>query len=73
MQPLASKDLVIGYIYNLISVVVDRFTRYNKIILYYYSYTAEQLRQVFLDRIICYFSILELIISNRDKLFILNY
>ena len=68
-----SKDPVTRYTYNLIFVIVDRFTKYAKIILFCYSYTAEQLAQVFLDRIICYYSILELIISNRDKLFILNY
>jgi hypothetical protein len=42
-------------------------------ILFCYSYTAEQLAWVFLDRIVRYYGILELIISDRDKLFTLNY
>ena len=67
------KDSIIGYNYNLIFIIVDRFTKYAKIILFRYSYTAKQLVHVFKDQIICYYSIPELIISNRDKLFILNY
>jgi hypothetical protein len=42
-------------------------------ILFRHSYTAEQLAQVFLNRIICYYGIPKSIISNRDKLFTLNY
>jgi hypothetical protein len=42
-------------------------------ILFRHSYTAEQLARVFFDRIICYYGISESIISDRDKLFILNY
>ena len=37
------------------------------------KYTVEQLRFVILDRLIRYYGILEVIISNRDKLFTLNY
>ena len=44
-----SKDPVTGYNYNLIFVVVDRFTKYAKIILFRHSYTAEQLAHVFKD------------------------
>jgi hypothetical protein len=68
-----SKDPVTGYAYNLIFVIVNRFTKYVKIILFRHSYTAEQLARVFLDRIVRHYSILALIISNRDKLFTLNY
>jgi hypothetical protein len=73
MQLPISRDAVIGYSYNLIFVVVDWFTKYAEIIPFRYSYTAKQLAHVFKDYIICYYSILELIISNRDKLFTLNY
>jgi hypothetical protein len=38
-----SKDPVTGYAYDLIFVVVDRFTKYVEMILFCYSYTAEQL------------------------------
>ena len=70
---LVSKDPVTGYTYYLIFIMVERFTKYATIILFCYSYTVEQLAQVILDRIICYYSILDLIISNRDKLFVINY
>jgi hypothetical protein len=68
-----SKDPVTGYSYDSIFVVVDQFTKYAKIIPFRHSYTAKQLAHVFKDRIIRYHSILELIISNRDKLFTSNY
>jgi hypothetical protein len=68
-----SKDPVIGYSYNSIFVIVDQFTKYAKIIPFRHSYTAKQLAHVFKDRIICYYGILELIISNRDKLFTSNH
>ena len=45
----SSKDPIIGYSYNLIFVIVDRFTKYAKIILFRYSYTAKQLAYVFKD------------------------
>jgi hypothetical protein len=68
-----SKEPVTGYSYDLIFVVVDRFTKYAEMIPFRHSYTAEQLAHVFKDRIIRYHSIPELIISDRDKLFTLNY
>ena len=68
-----SEDPVTGYTYNLIFVVVDRFTKYADMIPFRHSYTAEQLAHIFKDRIICYYGIPELIISDRDKLFTLNY
>ena len=69
----SSKDPIIGYSYNLIFIIVDRFTKYVEIILFRYSYTTKQLAYVFKDQIIYYYSIPKLIISNRDKLFTLNY
>jgi hypothetical protein len=38
-----------------------------------HNYSAEKLAHVFKDRIIYYYSILETIISDRDKLFTLNF
>ena len=52
IQLPVSRDPVIRYTYDLIFVVMDQFTKYAKMILFCYSYTAEQLAQVFLDRII---------------------
>jgi hypothetical protein len=43
MQLPTSKDPIIGYAYNLIFVAVNKFTKFIKIILFCYSYTAEQL------------------------------
>jgi hypothetical protein len=72
-QLLVLKDPAIGYIYNLIFIIVDRYMKYAKIIPFRYNYSVEKLAHVFKDRIIYYYSILETIISNYNKLFILNF
>ena len=69
----SSKDLVIEVTYNKILNVVDRFTKGVEFILQKDTYTIEDLGNVILDRIIRYYGILKIIISNRDKLFKLNY
>lgn len=68
-----SKDLVTGYSYDSIFVVVDRFTKAAEFVPFRHSYTAEQLARVFLDRIVRHHGIPESIISDRDKLFTSNY
>jgi hypothetical protein len=68
-----SVDLATGYAYNSIFVVVDRHTKYAEMIPFRHNYSAEKLAHVFKDRIICYHSILETIISDRDKLFTSNF
>jgi len=60
-------------LYNAILVIVDRFTKYAEMILFWNNYTAEQLGFVILNRLIRYHGILKFIISDRDKLFTLNY
>ena len=72
-QLLVLRDPVTNYTYNSIFVVVDRFTKAAKFVPFQHSYTAEQLARVFLDRIVRHHGIPKLIISNRDKLFTLNY
>jgi hypothetical protein len=66
-------DLAIGYTYNLIFIIVDRHIKYAKIIPFRHNYSIEKLAHVFKNKIICYYSILEIIISNYNKLFILNF
>ena len=52
---------------------MDKLTKYAIIILYKESYNASQLGFILLDRLIRDYNILELITSDRDKLFISNY
>ncbi len=59
--------------YDSIIVIVDKLTKYAIIILYKESYNASQLGFILLDRLIRDHSIPELITSDRDKLFTLNY
>ncbi len=66
-------NLVTNNKYNSIIVIVDKLTKYAIIILYKESYNASQLRFILLDRLIRDYGILELITSDRDKLFISNY
>jgi transposase InsO family protein len=68
-----SKDSTIGLFYDLILVIVDRFTKYALIISFQRDYTAVQLAHVLKDQLIQDHSIPKTIISDRDKLFTSNY
>jgi hypothetical protein len=59
--------------YDSIIVIINKLTKYTIIILYKETYNTSQLRFILLDRLIRDYSILELITSDRDKLFTLNY
>ena len=70
---LELRDSVTRLKYDSILVVVDRFTKAIEVIPFQRNYTAVQLGYVINNRVICYYRILKTIISNRDKLFTLNY
>ena len=70
---LKLKDPLTKEEYDAILVIVDRLTKYSYLIPFKEIYTAEQLGFIILDRLIRYYGILEVIISDRDKLFTLNY
>jgi hypothetical protein len=46
---LALRDLVIKITYNAILIIINRFTKYAKIILFHNKYTAEHLGYIILD------------------------
>ena len=68
-----SKDPVTGITYNLIMVIVDRFTKYLIVVLFKETHTAEQLGHLLLDRLVRDHGVLIMIITDRDKLFTSNY
>jgi prepilin signal peptidase PulO-like enzyme (type II secretory pathway) len=70
---LLSQDLIIGIKYNFILVVIDRLIKYIYIILYLEASIAENLAYMFLRIVVTNYNILEKIISNRNKLFILRF
>ena len=70
---LILKDPVIHEKYDTILVIVDRLTKLSHLIPFNKKYTAEQLGFIILDRLIRYYGIPEVLISNRDKLFTSNY
>jgi hypothetical protein len=67
------EDPATGLLYDSILVMVDRFSKYAEMVPFRRDYTAVQLAHVVKDRLIRYYGILKTIISDRDKLFILNY
>ena len=70
---LKSKDPTTTEVYDAIMVIVDRLTKYAIMLPFKEKYNAGQLAFLLLDRLIRDYSIPELITSDRDKLFTLNY
>jgi hypothetical protein len=66
-----SQDLITGIKYNSILVITDRLTKYIYIILYLEASIAKDLVYAFLRVIVTNYNVLEEIISDRDKFFIL--
>jgi hypothetical protein len=66
---LSSVKSIIKVVFDLILVVIDRFTKYGYFILYKESLLAEELAYAFNKHIIGNHEILKEIISDRDKLF----
>ena len=57
----------------MILVIVDRLTKYAHFIPTIETYTAEQLGYLVMDRLIRYHRFPKVFITDRDKLFTLNY
>jgi len=68
-----SRDLVIGDIFNLIMVIVDKLTKYTILIPYKETYKVDQLGYILLDKLIRDYGIPESITSDRDRLFTSHY
>jgi hypothetical protein len=71
MKLLLLQDLITGVEYDSILVVTDRLTKYTYIILYLEANMAEDLVYIFFRIIVANYNILEEMISDRDKFFIL--
>jgi hypothetical protein len=68
---LLLRDSIIEVKYNSILVVTDKLTKYTYIILYFEASIAENLVYAFLRVIVANYSVLEKMISDRNKFFIL--
>ena len=68
-----SKDEATNNCYDSILVVVDRLTKYTHFIPFKETYDVPKLAHVMLDRLIRYHGILKAFITDRDKLFTLNF
>jgi hypothetical protein len=67
---LLLQDPITGIEYDSILVITDRLTKYIYIILYLKASIAEDLVYAFLKVVVTNYSVLEEMISDRDKFFI---
>jgi hypothetical protein len=70
---LESVKSITGIYYNTIFIITNRLTKYACILLYKIIYIIIDIAYIFLREIIINHGILEEIISDRDKLFILKF
>jgi hypothetical protein len=70
---LLLKKVLTRIVYDSILVVTDRLIKYAYFIFYKEDLTVEELVYIFNKNIIANYEILKEIISNKDKLFILNF
>ena len=67
-----SKERLTNVTYNSILVITDKLTKYGYFILYKESSNTEDLVYVFLRIVVVNYGLLEEVILDRDKLFILK-
>jgi hypothetical protein len=70
---LLSRDPITGVKYDSILVIADKLTKYIYIILYLEASTVENLAYIFLRVVVTNYSVLEKMILDRDKFFILRF
>ena len=68
-----SIEAYIGVSYDTILVIVDRLTKYTHFIPCKATLIAKQLGFLVLDRLIRYYGIPKVFVTDRDKLFTLAY
>ena len=70
---LPSVEAYIGVTHNTILVLVNRLTKYTHFVLYKATLTAKQLGFLVLDRLVKYYRIPKVFITDCDKLFTSAY
>ena len=66
-------DLVIGQSYDIITTIIYTLTKYARFISYRIIIIVEELAYLLIREVFAHYSILEYIISDRDKLFISKF
>ena len=70
---LDSKDPIIGKIYNSIWIDIYRFTYFIILVPTLKEYNKDHMASLFIQRYTAYFGIPEIIITDRDTIFISKY
>ena len=68
-----SKDLITNIKYDSILIIINKLTKYMYLISYNEKFTAKQITWVVLDRVIRHHGISEIIMLDRDRIFISNF
>lgn len=66
--PLSKKGLTV---YDVILVIVDRYSKMLLYVLCYKTYISETLTQILLDKVVCYYRAPKGIVSDRSLVFTL--
>ncbi len=64
-----SKDLVMGQIYDIILVIVDKLTKWSYFIVYIEEISAEDVVKVYIKEVFIRYRVLDKIILDRDLRF----
>ena len=70
---LKLKDPTIGLEYDVILVVVDKYTKWGYFITYIEEIIVEELVGIYIKEVFVRYRVLEKIISDRDLKFILDF
>ena len=73
MKLLKSKDPIIGQIYNIILVIINKLTKWGYFIAYIEEILAENIVQIYVKKVFIRYKALDKIILDRDLRFILVF
>ena len=70
---LKLKNLIIGQKYNIIFIIVDKFTKQGYFIIYIKKVLVKNIVQIYIKEVFIKYRVLNKIILNRDIKFIIKF
>ena len=70
---LKLREPTTGIEYNIILVVVDRYTKWGYFIVYIEEITVERLVEIYIKEVFVRYGVPEKVISDRDPKFVLEF